>query len=228
MISSPQLAARHIQDPGQLQPCLEKIIDKKVNNIALGLIESLVDFFCRYLYSSYSQRLEFRMKEMSMDASGINEDEEEKTEVDDQKTAEKICHFMDGTPLYDRTASGRAEIKREKLVDAISKKDVDGDDYICIDGKRVYFSTQANVKLLFGKNHGTAEAYVTDLKECPELVMIYERETNRNVKAWCLDTTQPTKKVSMGGQLVVAEEEIFIAQSIVSPQATQPIVDQII
>lgn len=220
-------SALHAPGSAPLYGVFEKIIDKKVQQIALNIFERVMDFLCIHFYSSYNQRLDFRMKEMDVKQVPPVADEDV-PEADDQMTAEKIHLFMDGAPLYDRTGAGRVEIKREKLFNLIENKKYEGEDQIFVDGKAVHFSAIPTQKLLFGKNYGTKEVFVADVKECPELVMIYERETNDQLKAWCVDTTQPTKKITTGGQLTLSEQEIFIAQQIAPQPAPQPLVMPII
>ena len=218
-------SAVHAPGSAPLYGVFEKIIDKKVQHVALNIFERVIDFLCAHFYSSYNQRLDFRIKEI--DVKQVPQDEDV-PDADDQKTAEKIHLFMDGAPLYDRTAAGRAEIKRAQLFDLIKGEKVEGEDQIFVDGKAVYFSAIPTQILLFGKNYGTKEVFVTDVKECPELVMIYERETNDQLKAWCVDTTQPTKKITTGGQLNLFQKEIFIAQQIAPQPVPQPLVLPII
>lgn len=206
-----------------LSPFFEKIIDKKVDQVALGIFESIVDFFCTYLYAAYYKRFEFRMSDLNFD---IKDDEADDLEQSQAKTvAEKVLHFIDGAPLYDRTHSQRVEIEQPKLFDIFSQRHVLGPDQILIDGKPVYFTPDPKKLLLFGKNFGTEEVFVTDVEECPELVIIYEREQTKNLKAWCVDTTQPTKKVTMGGQLQLFDKDIFLAQEIAPLAPPTPIVD---
>jgi hypothetical protein len=204
-----------------LRPFFEKIIDKKVNQVALSIFESIVDFLCNYLYPSYHNRLVYRLEEVSIDQEELNSDDED---LQAQATVQKGHHFVNGAPLYDRTATQRVAIKSSEMFDLIKGKKVPGDEEIWVDGKPVYFTTDPKMKLLFGKNYGTQEVIVTDVKECPELVLIYERETSKQLKAWCVDTTQPTKKITQGGQLPICEEEIFIADEIAPLGAPQPII----
>lgn len=223
MISSPKPKLPvDFDDIPPLSPFLEKIINKKVDHIALSIFESIVDFFCTCFYSAYNKRLECCMSDLHFDE---HEDESEEKENSPAKAvAAKVLHFMDGAPLYDRTYSQRIEIKRSELFDLVTRKRTLGDDQIIIDGKPVYFTPDPSSKLLFGKNFGTKEVIVTDVKECPELVIIYEREQTDNLKAWCVDTTQPTKKVTMGGQLSLFEIDIFLAQEIAPLAPPAPII----
>jgi len=213
-VNSPVAATPHM---GTLHPFLERIIDKKVENAALTIFEKIVDTFCRFIYGSYRERLDCRMKEIVMDDAVDDV-------ADDVKTAQRVLTFMDGAPLYDRTATQRVEIKQEELLNLLTNQKAKGIEEIYIDGKPVYFNSNPSVKLLFGKQYQTEEMYVSDLEECPELVMIYERETGGNLKAWYVDTSQPTHKITQGGQLEIGRKEIFIAQSISLQTPPQPIV----
>jgi hypothetical protein len=205
-----------------LRPFFEKIIDKKVNQVALSIFETIVDFLCTYLYPSYHNRLIYRLEEVDNEQEEEIDSDEDESQV--QATAQKVHHFKDGAPLYDRTATQRVAIKSPEMFDLIKGKKFSGEEEIWVDGKPVYFTTDPKVKLLFGTDFGTQEVIVTDVKECPELVIIYERETSKQLKAWCVDTTQPTKKITQGGQLPICEEEIFIADEIAPLAAPQPII----
>lgn len=232
MIGSPAPVSKleiTIQEETSLSPFFEKIIDKKVNQVALNVFEYVVDFACHYLYSAYRERLYSLLKEVAdFDGEYKVKDSEDTDALKAPKAkaiAQKVHHFADGTSLYDRTFAQRVAIDHSQLslFDPASFNKVNIDQII-IDGKPVYFSTDPQAVILFGKNHETKEVFATDVKECPELVMIYERETTNNLKAWCVNTTQPTKRIQMGGQLVLDEKEIFIAQEIAPLAAPQPMV----
>lgn len=220
MVNSTQILT--MQTPVQQQPTplhsfFENIMDKKVQNVALNIFERIVDFLCTYLYPSYRQRLDFLMKGMNVNQTAQG-----------QQVTQKVIHFMDGAPLYDRTSSQRVEIKREKLFDLIKKVHFEGEDEIYVDGKPVHFAPIPNGMVLFGTRYGTKEVFVMDVAECPEIVIIYEREVSGNLKAWCVDTTKPTQKITTGGQLTIGQMDIFIAQQITSQVAPPPLVVPII
>jgi hypothetical protein len=141
-------------------------------------------------------------------------------------SAQKVHYFMDGAPLYDRTATQRAKVEPVKYFNLIEDKEVLGEDEIVIDGKPVCFDTNPNVKLLFGKNYGTHHVIVSDVKDVPELVFIFEREIDEQLKAWVVNTTVPHKKQVKGGQLVIGEKEILIAESINPSSVPQTIVQR--
>jgi hypothetical protein len=204
-----------------LRPFLEKIIDKKVDHVALGIFESIIDFFCTYFYADYHKRFEYRMSDLNFEEENADDTEPSQAKA----IAEKVLHFMDGAPLYDRTHAQRIAIEQPELFNIFTREKTLGNDQILIDGKPVYFSPDPNKIVLFGKKFGTEEVFVTDVKECPELVIIYEREQTKNLKAWCVDTSQPTKKVTMGGQLPLFDKEIFLAQEIAPFAPPAPIVD---
>ena len=117
------------------------------------------------------------------------------------KTAEKIPYFADGAPLFDRTATQRVEIEPRKGFNLLTNQTVLGYDEIPDRWQTCLFDTQAT--LLFRKNYGTKHVIVTDVKECPELVLIYERESTHQLKAWCVDTT-----ISKGGLVNKIDELI--------------------
>lgn len=224
-------------EANELRPFLEKIIDKKVNHIALNIFEQFVHVLCACFYNAYSNRLAYRISLLNKDreeksVSPSEQNQEEK--LDEQapeleQVAEKIHYFADGAPLFDRTATQRIAIVQHRLFNLLEQKEVLGEDQIHIDGKPVYFSSNPKHVMLFGKNHGTDHVIVTDVKECPELVIIYEREDssrNAQLKAWCVNTTQPTQKILMGGLIPIGKpQDIFIARSI-APQPAHPAIIQ--
>jgi hypothetical protein len=204
-----------------LNSFFESIIEKKVNKQALNILETLVDVLCSYIYSPYNNRLNYKIGQLDVD--------EELDPVDPAKpmatSAQKVHYFMDGAPLYDRTATQRAQVVAAKYFNISEDKEVLGEDEIVIDGKPVVFDTRPNVKLLFGKNYGTDHVIVSDVKEFPELVFIFEREITNQYKAWVVNTTVPHKKQTMGGQLVIGEKEILIAEEI-NPSSVPQIIVQ--
>lgn len=146
-----------------------------------------------------------------------------------QAVAEKVLHFMDGAPLYDRTHSQRVEIEKFKI--KLLNQPVDPQEYlseehdqITIDGKPVHFGQSFTSFVLFGEKFGTEQMFVTDVKECPERVIIYEREKSKQLKAWCVDTTQPIRRkiVNWGGD-VLLDGDVLLAQTIASVALPQPI-----
>ena len=206
-----------------LHSFFENIIDKKVNKTALNIFESFVDFLCSYFYFSYQKRLTDRANELDINEQDDNFEAND-TMQQNVATAEKIHYFMDGAPLYDRTCKQRIEVKPAQYFNILSGTTTLGEDRILIDQKPVFFSTNPNVKMFFGKQFNTQEVFVTDVKECPELVMIYERELNGRLKAWCVNTMQPTEKIVQSGLLPITRESIFIAETIASQPAPQPMV----
>lgn len=192
----------------ELSPFFENIIDKKVNQVALNVFEWLMDKLCMFFYTAYREHSSFRLAQAVPHMGGI---------------AQKVHHFIDGAPFYDRTSAKRVQIKPHKLFDLLSGKPVQGNDEILVDGKVVFFSDHNQVnELVWGKNHGTKEGFAVDVKECPELVLLYEREANGQLKAWCIDTTQPVKYRTKGGQLVIAETEVLIAEQIAPQRQKYP------
>jgi hypothetical protein len=198
-----------------LHPFFENIIQKKVNQVALSHFEKIVDWLCYYLYPSYNKRLILRLVHCL--GHGINQMNQPKDPVKKVNAiSRRVLFFKDRAPLVDRTSAQRVKIEARKLFDLASRKSIEGYDEIKIDGKPLYFrdDNQNVVHLLFGKKYNTTQVIVTDVKECPELVVIYERETNGNLKAWCVDTTKPTEEATMGGQLVIGTRDVFIADAI--------------
>lgn len=215
-----------LQETAPLNAFFEKIIDKKINKVALNIFERLIDVLCSCFYTSYKQRLADRLSELDV----ADEDSPP------QAVAQKVLHFMDGAPLYDRTTTQRVDIQ-QNLITALAERGeiefplpryqhtilkMDSMDNIVIDGKPVWFNN-LNHMLLFGANFGTQEVIVTDVKECPELVIIYERETSGQLKAWSVDTTQPVKKSIMGGQPVLETVEGWLATPITTQSPPQNI-----
>ncbi len=206
-----------------LRPFFEQIIDKKVNQVALTHFEKIVDFFCTYLYRAYNERLAFRINQIKLpeappvpraplDPVPELAPAEGNPAPNVQEIAGIVHRFADGAPLFDQTFTHRAGIERPKLFNLLEGKEYLGHDEIIIDGKPVAFDPTLRGDLLFGQNYGTKHAIVADVKGCEELVMIYERETDGQLKAWSVDTTRPTQKVIMGGQLEIGQpKEIFIA-----------------
>lgn len=124
--------------------------------------------------------------------------------------------FMDGAPLYDRTATGRVEIKQRELPLNKYSGDLHDDeitmsiDEIYVDGKAVCFPGPVRTSLvLFGKQHNTKEVIVTDDKDTPELVIICERETNLNLKGWVVNTSQVVRKNVLNTYPVVTEQVLL-------------------
>lgn len=85
-MSSPVASPAIVRAPHAVSDYLEKIIDKKVEKIALSLFEKIADFFCYYLYPAYYRRLEYRMKEVlgvlaaSEASSDVQEESDENSE----------------------------------------------------------------------------------------------------------------------------------------------------
>lgn len=208
-IRSPHLLPKEINLQGSvpLHAPLEKIIEKKVNQLALSIFEQIIDRLCTYLYSAYRQRFSFCLNQMKLDPFPIPI----------AQTTEKVHHFVDGAPLFDRTSTQRVKIQPAQYLNVKTGRIRKGEDQIIIDGKKVYFHPNPYAITLWGKTYGTKYVIATEVKECPELVFIYEREDasrNHQLKAWCIDTTQPVKGVLTCEQLVIGETEAFIAQMI--------------
>lgn len=139
-----------------LSDFLEKIMNKKVQGVALTIFESIVDFFCTYFHGNYNQRF--------------------------NDLSQKKCFDIGGAPLYDRTDSQRITV--------VARATFPNEKLIYIDGAPVYFSYPNSTSVLFGQPYHTEKLIVTDVKECPEVVMIYEKETSGQVKVWSVNTTQ--------------------------------------
>lgn len=202
-----------------LSPFFEKIIDKKVNKIALNIFERIIDTLCAYCYSAYQKRLNYRLKEVEKDDKEI--DPAETTPQSPAKAiAKKVIFFADGAPLYDRTHGHTVSIQQEPLI--IQGIDTGVlEDQILIDGKTISFTNnQVNQVLLFGAKYGTKKLVVADVKEFPEIVYIYERETSDQLKAWCVDTTQNSiKQPKFNAENDLVEKEILLAKEIAQIQS---------
>lgn len=208
-------------NPPRLMPFLEKIIDKKINNISLTIFESIIDYFCSTFYSAYCDRIKA--------LNNINGDEEDENSTSAQDIAQKVCQFADGTFLYDRTTNGRINIEQRTVVDLTGQK-ITEPDVITIDGIEVKFSTAPFTSMAWGKAHGTEHVIATDVPECPELVIIYERENAarfNTLKAWYINTARKGQITQTGGQLTLNSKDYFLAQPmplIQPPQIIQPII----
>jgi len=130
------------------------------------------------------------------------------------KIFSKVLHFQDGAPLHDRTSTQRVTLETRKKFDFLTKETSFGEELIMIDDKPVHFGNNPQASLLFGKTYNTEAVFITDLPECPELVIICERETSGQLKAWSVSTAEPTHDIIMGGQLEIAKKDIFIANEI--------------
>lgn len=186
-----------------LRPFFESIIQKRVNLVALTIFESIVNFFCTKFYAAYKQRIAYCIQIPSVISQT-------------HPTSKKILQFIDGAQFFDRTSTHRIEIKQMDMSQYLSLRRINTQcpsqiqemkiDQLFIDGKPVYFSNIPSNDLFFGKKYGTQEMYGTDIKECPELVVIYEREISGNLKAWSVDTTAQTLNVSAPSPFFIAEE----------------------
>jgi hypothetical protein len=181
---------------------------------------------CSHFYGAYKQRFDFlSAQKINLNA---NHDDLEPHEPASpvEKVAQKVLHFADGAPLYDRTSTQRVKIEPRKTTNIVTDQEIVGEDQIFVDEKRVLFSNNPKERLAFGTNYGTEEVFVTDLQECPELVFIHERETDHTLKTWVVDITQPTTITLMGAGILAIgpAQEVFIAHEIVTP-APQPIID---
>ncbi len=228
-IASPVMNMQPAVQQGQLNnsklsPFLEKIIDKKVNQVALNVLEWLTDKLCSYVYTAYRQSLNARMVQLNIQPQ-VHAVPRGQANPQVQHVAQKVLNFMDGAPFYDRTSTHRVEIKRSVSIDLISQKQSLGPDDIYVDNKRVRFTDQPKGRLNFGKNFNTQEMFATDVNECPELVMIYEREVTGDLKAWCVDTAKPVQEILQGGALPIGKpQDVFLANEITAHPNRGPII----
>src|SRR4029077_1041518 len=173
------------QDVPPLSPFFEKIIDKKVNRVALNIFERFVDFLCSCFYRSYNQRLAYHLRKIDADKNvDIDLDEEPSPikgvtqkvhhfmdggaplnvdiDLDEvpspiKGVTQKVHHFADGAPLYDRTSNQRVAIHCVKFFDCLTQQTRFGPDFIFIDDKPVYFDNDLKLIRAFGKKYNTRE-----------------------------------------------------------------------
>ena len=178
---------------------------RKVNQVALTHFERIVDFFCTYLYRAYNDRLAFRLNQIKLpEAQPVPLAPLERVPAlvpaegnparDAQEIAGIVHRFADGAPLFDQTFTHRAGIDRPRLFNLLKREEFLGHDEIIIDGKPVAFDPTLLGQLVFGQSYGTKHVIVADVKGCEELVMIYERYTNGQLKAWVCGSDEADSK----------------------------------
>ncbi|WP_068467626.1 hypothetical protein [Candidatus Protochlamydia phocaeensis] len=187
-----------------LRPFFERLIDKKINHMALNAFEKIVDFLCRYLYAAYNRRLEYKLAILNL-ANNLDQTHPALF------VAEKVHHFMDGTPLYDRTREGIAGIRCKRMINLVTRMEAYKCDYITLNGKIVRFSENPEEDLLFGRAYATHSVSVQNHPTDPHLIEIIEKEVNRENK-WVVNPSQLVEHPIRFGQLQVGTESLYLAR----------------
>ncbi|MES2274125.1 MAG: hypothetical protein V4487_08025 [Chlamydiota bacterium] len=152
--------------------CLEKIIDKKINRIALNCLERLLDFLCSKLYFPYRRLLAAKLA--------------------------RIHLFSDKTTkLFDATAQGIAGIKAKNQAHLIDGGDIRITDYVTLNRKRVFFDPDPGRLMIFSHEAYTESVYVSDAEEkgpgwyrIAELALGRPDNPRPMPKTWFVNTNQ--------------------------------------
>jgi hypothetical protein len=173
--------------------CLESIVDKKVNQVALNFFEMVADWLLSCLSSSYNTFFEIKtiLHEIGRPNHPITEE------------TFKVHYFVDGTPLYDITPGLHAKIDTKSVYNPTTQESSNF-EYIAIDNKKVLFTTSSKVTLQFKKL--TTKYLVVDdkLSNSGEQAdrfrssritscRIIEQPLRNEKNEWTVDTTQVYK-----------------------------------
>jgi len=166
---------------------LEKIIDKKVNGVALSCFEAIVDWFLTTFsccYPGYSKLYEEKR---------VN-----------------IIHFA-GTYIEDRTAKKIVTVteddrRNQALLQGMTR--VPHRHYITLNNHKVIFSGIPGRAVLYGAQYFTDHLVITDRVDHPGQVLIKEYETTGAIKDNIVDTNKQFKRNSIFGALPLQEPEL--------------------
>jgi len=153
---------------------LERIIDKKVNGVALSCFEAFVDWFlttfcccCSYYEKRYQERFSAippaQLPELAEPAQLPEPPEPPEpaqlAQLPEIPEQARVLHFSDGTPLYDCTFAGFVKLVAVKTV-----PEKDPLQFILFNKTPVFFSANDTEILQFGALQNTQYVLVKDSK----------------------------------------------------------------
>ncbi len=182
MINPTQL--NHVEgtplDPPRQLSYLEAIIDKKVNNVALGCFETIVHWFLTTFscfYPSYDRLYQKQSRD--------------KCFSDGRLYQAQTKYFRDGTVITDLTAKNIVSVITEREPQPprpqhpVMLKPI---DYIALNGFKVLFTADKNARMLFGQEYNTDRVKVKDFSGHLGQFIIKEYEKTGNVNKDVVDT----------------------------------------
>lgn len=156
-----------------LPACLEAIIEKKVNRIALSVFEKIADWLCTWLWCGYADY--FRQKEAEAALAGVR-------------------HPLAGAWLFDQTAERVAGVIENRRTDLFDRSTTSRFD-ISLCGRALVLISEAGKiaqDVYFGRDHHTDRVVVTDDAELgPGHFVITEYETDSPPNVWHIDAARP-------------------------------------
>jgi hypothetical protein len=202
----------HTMSTAFVPDCLESIVDKKVNGIALNIFEWIVDWLASWLHNHYNTLLEIKI--VLHDANRANHPV--------NATSLKIHRFMEGMPLYDITTGTVSGIKHQGRFNLIQQTR-SYVDFIELHNKRVFFCSNPDVDVLFTRAGRTKYVIVEDEpvanQEDPMLSQgrfrITEQETGNTRNQWIVDTKKNyelSAKTSTGLE-IGSNEQIYLIEN---------------
>ncbi|GAB4184629.1 MAG: hypothetical protein Tsb0015_00850 [Simkaniaceae bacterium] len=167
---------------------------QKVHSIALSCLEQFASWFYAKLYQPCLEGCQFLSTQI----------------------ISPTTYFADGAPLYDRTTNQIAGITQMQIFfpgqESLSM------EFITLNGKKVFLHhSEPHVHLQFGRQFRTSYVSVENFPGSPNFVRIIEREAgSQNPKIWNVDLNKVFIKNTMGGQLVLAQEEVYLSEDQIS------------
>jgi len=217
---------------------LENIIDKKIHHVALSRLEKIVDWAlctCSCFYPAYHRLYQQRLVQSTTTVPPSTSQETPNstqlnptTSLSNPSTsstdAPRELHFVDGTPLYDRTAGRIAEIYREQRFNLITQTTYyTGTEYITLNGHKVMLSCQRHVSLSFRRDGYTDRVTVENIPDRAGWFRIHELELVRpgatapEENSWEVDTNKVFVRHGLQiGQLAVDDEDVYVIENLIS------------
>ncbi len=191
---------------------LEQIIDKKVNNLSLGIFEKITHLFltiCSCFYPSYNRQYTYNAHQMVI----VNE-----FLKPFPNKAERLHYFSDRTKVLDLTANkifcmglnpdaNEIFLNNRRVVFSLYRDEV-------IDGQIV----QKGREIFFGREQDTIYLKIEDSLERQGEVLISEYKTENRINKWVVDTK---KKFSQEGWffgtagLTPAKNLVYVTEDVI-------------
>ncbi len=204
-----------LQDPRapQISGCLERIVEKKINNVSLSCFEAIAHWFLltfSCFYPTYSRLYDYNTERVPATISndpirrelprGLKFEDKDGLLSGFADKDERIHQFTrynhstrtksyDGTAVLDLTAQKIASItKKDGRGDFTIAHPVSGE--VMLNDRPVVFKPTHGEDFGFGKTRGTAYLTVEDFDGHPGQVKITEHRTEGQSNHWIVDTNK--------------------------------------
>lgn len=177
--------------------------DPSENRVQGNCLAQLVDWVCSMVFELYNF---FILRPEILSSTEIFASEERVLE-------DRVIHFSDGMPLYDRTAAKVVRIVPYKVFNLISGETTTLEDDIFIDDGKVLFSNDLNHLLIFSKEAHTDHVIVEDAgtEGVYKITEVQTEDLPQN--HWIVDTKKKFQINQMGGQLILGGQPAYLIES---------------